>query len=124
MKRYLLFIFVFALYFLSANLINSNVSAQSCGTGGCTSAAETNQYPSSTFSTTTSTWVTVSAYMNAGNYTLFKVTSGNTYEWTYCTNFEGSQAWDAELTLFDDSLGTTLCYSNIADCLNVLQPPI
>ncbi|MGZ6540261.1 MAG: hypothetical protein ACXVEB_17930, partial [Bacteroidia bacterium] len=58
------------------------LNAQTCGSGGC-SAADTNstgQYPSSVFSTTSSSWSIVSAYMNAGNYTLFNVTNGDTYE--------------------------------------------
>src|ERR1700758_685559 len=97
---------------LSLAIISLNVNAQTCGTGGCTSAAETNQYPASTFSTTSSSWSTVSAYMNAGNWTLFNVTSGDTYEWTYCSNFGGTQGWDAELTLFNNSSGATLCYAN------------
>ena len=67
-----------------------NASAQTCATSGfCTSSSETNQYPASAFSTTSSSWTTVSAYMNAGNWTLFNVTSGDTYEWTYCSNFGG-----------------------------------
>jgi GH25 family lysozyme M1 (1,4-beta-N-acetylmuramidase) len=110
--RRTLILIMFAIIGLSVNLQLGKVNAQSCGTGGCTSSSETNQYPSSTFSTSTSTWVTVSAYMNAGNWTLFNVTSGNTHEWTYCPNVEGSQAWDAELTLFNNSSGSTLCYSD------------
>jgi len=50
--------------------------------------------------------------MNAGNYTLFKVTNGDVYEWTYCSDFGGSQSWDAELTLFNNSSGVKLCYND------------
>jgi GH25 family lysozyme M1 (1,4-beta-N-acetylmuramidase) len=91
-----------------------NCKAQTCSTGGCAATAtnSTGQYPASTFSTTSSSWSTISAYMNAGNYTLFNVTNGDTYEWTYCSDFGGSQGWDAELTLFNNSNGTTLCYQN------------
>lgn len=92
----------------------THAKAQTCGTGGCT-VADTNstgKYPASTFSTTASSWSTVSAFMNAGNYTLFNVTNGDTYEWTYCSDFGGSAGWDAELTLFNKSSGTTLCYQN------------
>ena len=92
----------------------AQVNAQTCGTGGC-AAADTNstgKYPAATFSTTASSWSTVSAYMNSGNYTLFDVTNGDTYEWTYCSDFGGSQGWDAELTLFNNSSGATLCYQN------------
>ncbi len=60
------------------------------------------QYPTTTFSTTSSSWSSVSAYMNAGNWTLFSVTSGYTYEWSYCESFGGmSTAWDAQMTLYE-----------------------
>ena len=97
------------------------LNAQTCGSGGC-AASDTNstgQYPSATFSATSSSWATVSAYMNAGNYSLFNVTNGDTYEWTYCSDFGGSQSWDAELTLFNNANAATLCYQNncgIASC--------
>jgi GH25 family lysozyme M1 (1,4-beta-N-acetylmuramidase) len=91
-----------------------DIDAQTCGTGGCAATAtnSTGQYPTATFSTASSSWSTVSAYMNAGNFTLFDVTSGDTYQWTYCNDFGGSQAWDAELTLFNNSSGVTLCYND------------
>ncbi len=114
MKKQLLFISVLIMFGLNAN-------AQTCAAGGCTSAAETNQYPSSTFSTTSSSWTTVSAYMNGGNWTLFSVTSGDIYEWTYCDNFGGTQGWDPELTLFNNSTSATLCYANncgLTGCTN------
>ncbi|HTA61477.1 MAG TPA: GH25 family lysozyme [Bacteroidia bacterium] len=94
----------------------AKINAQTCATGGCAATAtnSTGHYPTATFSTTSSSWSTVSAFMNGGNYTLFDVTSGDTYEWTYCSDFGGSMGWDAELTLFNNANGTTLCYQN--DC--------
>ncbi len=51
--------------------------------------------------------------MNADNFTLFNVTAGNTYEWSYCESHQGvSTAWDAQLTLSDNSSGTNLCFSD------------
>ena len=90
------------------------LNAQTCSPGGCIIADtnSTGRYPSAVFSTASSSWSTVSAYMNAGNYTLFDVTNGDTYEWTYCSDFGGSQSWDAELTLFNNATGATLCYQN------------
>lgn len=90
------------------------LNAQTCGTGGCylSDTNSTGKYPAATFSTTASSWTTVSAYMNAGNYTLFNVTNGDTYEWTYCSNFGGSQSWNAELTLFNNANGAVLCYQD------------
>jgi GH25 family lysozyme M1 (1,4-beta-N-acetylmuramidase) len=106
MKKIITFFALLAIWGFGAN-------AQTCATSGfCTSSSETNQYPASTFSTTSSSWTTVSAYMNAGNWTLFDVTSGDTYEWTYCSNYGGLQEWDAELTLFDNSDQSPLCYAN------------
>ncbi|HEX7415213.1 MAG TPA: GH25 family lysozyme [Bacteroidia bacterium] len=104
-------------------IISLSTNAQTCATGGCTSAAETNQYPAATFATTSSTWSTVSAYMNAGNWTLFNVTSGDIYEWTYCSDFGGSQAWDPELTLFNNAGGATLCYANNCGRTNCSTAP-
>ena len=89
-----------------------NIIAQTCATGGCSSTVQTSQYPTNTFSSTSSTWSTVSAFMNAGNWTLFNVTAGQTYEWSYCSDFGGSQSWDAELTLFNNASNSILCYAN------------
>lgn len=102
------------LLLLALVITTIQVRSQSCATGGC-SLADTNstgQYPAATFSTSSSSWQTVSQYMNGGNYTIFDVTSGDTYEWTYCSDFGGSMGWDAELTLFNYSTGAKLCYNN------------
>src|ERR1035437_1145049 len=111
MKKQLLLISMFAIFSLGSNAQERN-SLSLCNTSGFCSNF-TNQYPSTTFSTTSSTWQTVSAYMNAGNWTLFNVTSGNTYEWSYCETYGGtSTAWDAQLTLLNNSSGTNLCFSD------------
>lgn len=114
-----------AITFINSMLLTNTCNAQTCGIGGCI-AADTNstgKYPAATFSTTTSSWSTISAYMNAGNYTLFDVTNGDTYEWTYCSDFGGSMGWDAELTLFNNSTGTTLCYQNNCGRSNCTTAP-
>src|ERR1035437_911850 len=105
MKKQLLFISVLTMIGVSAN-------AQQCLSSGFCSNF-TNQYPTTTFSTTSSTWTTVSAYMNAGNWTLFNVTSGNTYEWSYCEAYGGtSTAWDTQLTLINNSTNANICFSD------------
>ena len=91
-------------------LVNFIGRSQSCDAGSCNNF--TNQYPLQTFSTSSSSWTVVSAYMNAGNWTLFNVEAGNTYQWSYCNSFGGSQAWDAELTLFKYSTGEVLCHQD------------
>src|SRR5246127_5183578 len=110
---------------LLAIVFTISSQAQNCNTGGCAATAtnSTGQYPSSTFSTTSSSWTTVSAYMNAGNYTLFDVTSGDTYEWTYCSDFGGSMGWDAEITLFNNSSGVKLCYADNCGRTNCVNAP-
>jgi GH25 family lysozyme M1 (1,4-beta-N-acetylmuramidase) len=105
-------------------ILCDTIHAQSCDGGGCSNF--TNQYPSSTFSTfstTSSSWTTVSAYMNAGNWTLFNVTQGNTYEWSYCNDFGGKQGWDAELTLLDNSTDAVLCYQDNSGRTNCTNAP-
>jgi lysozyme len=104
-----------------------HANAQTCNptSGGC-SLADTNstgQYPTGTFSTTSNSWTTVSAYMNGGNWTLFYVVSGQTYQWTYCSDFGGTEGWDAELTLYDASTGTKLCYANNCGRTNCPNAP-
>jgi GH25 family lysozyme M1 (1,4-beta-N-acetylmuramidase) len=119
MKKSLFFISIIAILSFTAN-------AQTCATtGGCAATAtnSTGQYPTTTFSTTSSSWTTVSAYMNAGNFTLFNVTNGNTYEWTYCSDFGGSMGWDAELTLFNNASGVKLCYANNCGRTNCVNAP-
>src|SRR5437870_5327736 len=100
------------LLLLVSGFISKQVHSQQClSSGFCTSVPNMHQYPTQTFSTTWSTWAQVSAYMNADNWTLFNVTSGNTYEWTYCESAGGvSTGWDAQLTLTDNSNGNPLCF--------------
>ena len=99
-------------------------NAQTCATSGFCAATATNstgQYPTGTFSVSNNGWTTVSPYMNGGNWTLFDVTSGHVYEWTTCSNFGGTQGWDAELTLFNNANGADLCYANncgLTGCVN------
>ncbi|MEA1873369.1 MAG: hypothetical protein U9N51_02930, partial [Bacteroidota bacterium] len=69
-------------------------------------------YPSGTFSTTSSTLTTVSTCMYGGEYAYFNVTSGATYTWTTC----GDSSFDTQLTLFSGSScgGTSLAYNDDA----------
>ncbi len=96
-------------------LLVSKGNAQECITGNYCSNFGTN-YPTGTFSTSSSSWTTVSSFMNGSNWTLFTVTAGNTYEWTYCNTYTGvSTAWDAQLSLFEYNTppnANPLCYSD------------
>jgi hypothetical protein len=89
----------------------SNANSQQClPSGGCTIFR--NQYPDGITYTPTTTWTT-HGFMSPGNYTLFYVTSGITYEWTYCEDYGGvSTFWDPQMTLYNNSnLSTPLCFS-------------
>ncbi|MGZ3866139.1 MAG: GH25 family lysozyme [Bacteroidia bacterium] len=99
---------------LSILFIGSNLNAQQClSSGFCSNITNEHQYPTGTYSTNNYLWQVVSAYMNADNFTLFNVTAGNTYEWTYCEEHGGvSTGWDAQLTLSDNGTGTNLCFSD------------
>lgn len=103
MKNILLIALVLVIVAGSAN------SQQCLTTGSCTNFFS--QYPTGIL-TLTSSWTTRSG-MNGGNWTLFNVTSGNTYEWTYCEAYFGvSTNWNAQLTLYNYSTGSLLCYSD------------
>ncbi|MHB8260220.1 MAG: GH25 family lysozyme [Bacteroidia bacterium] len=106
--------------------ISPMANAQTCASGGCP-INDTNStgglYPSGVFSTSSSSWTTVSAYMNAGNYTLFNVTNGDTYQWTYCSDFGGTQNWDAALTLYNKATGATLCWADNCGRTNCVNAP-
>ena len=66
---------------------------------GCISAS---QYPSNTFTPTT-TWQTASSLIYAGEYSVYNVVAGTTYEWSLCTADGGNASYDSELTLTDAS---------------------
>ncbi|MFK7949167.1 MAG: CARDB domain-containing protein [Saprospiraceae bacterium] len=68
-------------------------------TSGCLG---TSQYPSGTFTPTT-TWQTASSNIYAGEYSVYNVVAGTTYEWSLCTVDGGSASYDSELTLTDAS---------------------
>ncbi|MBL7784074.1 MAG: hypothetical protein JNM22_22750, partial [Saprospiraceae bacterium] len=84
--------------------------AQECRTGGCSISAT--QFPTSTQSTTSSTFVTVSTVIFAGEWQRYSVTSGNSYEWSLCSADGGSASYDSQLTLYQDNGTTLLCYSD------------
>lgn len=71
-------------------------------------------YPTGTFTPTTS-WQVLSTESWPGDYALFNVTTGITYEWSYCTIDGGFVTWDSELTLYNNAdLTTYLDYSDDA----------
>jgi len=91
-------------------VIFSEANSQEClSSGACSNFV--NQYPNTTL-TPGSSWATKNS-MNAGNWTVFNVICGNTYEWTYCEAYGGvSTSWDAALTLYFSTGSTPQCFSD------------
>ncbi len=83
--------------------------AQQCLAGGCISGGT--QFPGATQSTTSSTFVTVSTIIYAGEWQRYSVTSGTSYEWSLCSADGGNASYDSQLTLYLDD-NTILCYSD------------
>lgn len=99
------------------------INAQSCDGNSYGCSPSVTHYPTATFSTTSSSWQSVSQFINGGNYTLFNVTCGNTYEWSYCSDFSPAlQNFNAEITLFDNN-NNFLCYQNNSGRSNCPNAP-
>lgn len=111
--KYILILFLYFKYtFLFSQFCDNN--------NVCTN--ERNQYPNGVY-TPTSNWGVISQYMNGGNWTLFNVEQGSTYEWSYCSDFGGFQNWNAELTLFSYPSNSFLCYQNNSGRVNCPNAP-
>ena len=67
----------------------------------CGLSSGTKQYPSSTLTPTTTLQTATAIW--GGNYTLFNVVNGNTYEWSYCSADGGSASWDTRLNLYKEN---------------------
>lgn len=79
MKKNILIIFILLIVAGKAN------SQQCLNSIGCSNFEK--QFPAEIITTESSTWQVVSTDMNAGNYTLFSVTEGNTYEGSRRVNY-------------------------------------
>ncbi|TAH40825.1 MAG: hypothetical protein EYC69_10000 [Bacteroidetes bacterium] len=103
MKRALLFnLLIFLL------MISSDVHAQ------CTCTATGTQSPASTLTPSTS-WQSIALF--GGYYTLFNVTSGTTYTWSFCASDGGSSSFDTRLNLFNNSGLTYIeCSGDYSGC--------
>jgi hypothetical protein len=86
-----------------------------CNSGGCTGGT---QFPSSEFSSTSDTWTIVSTIIYAGEYAVYNVESGKTYEWSLLSADGGGSSYDSELTLLSFDGATQYCYSDDVNNLN------
>ena len=101
-------------YFWKQNFINLLVVllmffSEGVAFGQCSNF--NSNYPSGTHSTTSTTYVTVSSSISAGEYADYSVTNGYTYYWTTC----GDTDFDTQLTLVSTDQSTGYAY-NDDDC--------
>ncbi|OFY87957.1 MAG: hypothetical protein A3F72_09360 [Bacteroidetes bacterium RIFCSPLOWO2_12_FULL_35_15] len=96
---------IFSLYCIPIQLYAQG----QCLGGGCTGGS---QYPSSTQSSNTNSWTTVSTVSWAGEYAVYNVTNGSTYEWSLLAADGGSASYDAQLTLLNSTGSTIICFSD------------
>lgn len=98
--------FAIILFLLGSNYL---FSQGQCLSGGCTGG---NNYPSGTFTNNTQNWSTVSSLIYAGEYAVYNVVEGNTYEWSLLSEDGASCSYDAQLTLLNSDGSGIICYSD------------
>src|SRR3989339_142201 len=99
-------VFLIGLLFLFPQYL---FSQGQCLSGGCSGGT---QYPSATQTTTSSSWTAVSTIIYAGEYGVYNVTPGVTYEWSLLTEDGGSCSYDAQLTILSSDGSSSICYSD------------
>lgn len=99
-------------------IINSNsllFSQGQCLSGGCTGGS---RYPYSEFSTSSEEWDVVSTLIYAGEYAVYSIVAGQTYEWSLIDADGGSSSYDSQLTLLSEDGNTIYCFSDDVHNLN------
>ncbi|MCX6204794.1 MAG: hypothetical protein NTZ19_00895 [Bacteroidetes bacterium] len=114
MKKIILLLYIIIAF-------TTSLKAQTCSGGGCTN--RTTQNPASTLSTSSNSWSSI-GNMYAGQYAACNVTCGNTYEWSTCGDFGGSNGtnFNPELTIANSNW-STLCYNNNSGRTNCPNSP-
>ncbi|MDY0143277.1 MAG: GEVED domain-containing protein, partial [Bacteroidales bacterium] len=106
------------LMLFALGLLCNNANAQNgqcLSSGGCSGGTK---YPSAEQSTTTDTWTIVSTIIYAGEYAVYNVSLGETYEWSLLTIDGGSSSYDSQLTLLSEDGTTQYCFSDDVQNLN------
>jgi len=91
-----------------ANTAFANTTGD-CISGGCLGGT---LFPTGLQTTTSPTFVTVSTTIWQGDYAIYEVINGATYEWSLCAADGGSAPYDSELTLMTGDGSTVFCYSD------------
>jgi len=77
--------------------------------GGCTGGSN---YPSGTYTNNSQNWATVSSLIYAGEYAVYNVTKGNSYEWSLLSEDGAYCSYDAQLTILNSDGSVIHCYSD------------
>jgi hypothetical protein len=80
-----------------------------CLSGGCSGGG---LYPTATQSTTSNSFVTVATDIWQGEYGVYNVIAGATYEWSLCATDGANAPYDSELTLLTGNGASIICYSD------------
>lgn len=97
---------IIATFFFTLFLYVNNLYSQ------CSWNTSWSQYPSATQSTSVNTWTTVTTLNYAGDYSLYNVTIGNTYEWSLCASDGGNCSYDGYITLFNGSTNAVITFND------------
>ncbi|MDD2636496.1 MAG: GEVED domain-containing protein, partial [Bacteroidales bacterium] len=116
MRLFLVNSFILILGMLTLVCNNLNAQSGECRTSdGCSGGTN---YPSAVQSTTTDAWSIVSTIIYAGEYAIYDVILGETYEWSLLTIDGGNCSYDSQLTLSNEDGSVKYCYSDDVQNLN------
>lgn len=113
-KYFTIRLLLFVLVYLVVIPIAYSQTGQ-CLSGGCSGGT---QFPSSEYSSSSDTWEIVSTAIYAGEYAIYNVESGKTYEWSLLAVDGGSSSYDSQLTLLSEDGLTEYCFSDDVHNLN------
>lgn len=107
MRRIFTFILLVLIFIFPARTLAQG----QCNLGGCVPGGF--NYPGGIFSTVSSTFTVVATDIVGGNFSLYNVTAGSTYEWSMCPADGGVAPYNAQLTLYNNLNFTfPVCFSD------------